>query len=315
MLAAVGLAAALLFPDQHGLLLKIYVAAIFVLSLDLVVGMAGLPSLGHAAFFGMGAYAAGIFAQHFNSDPLLGLMVGAVLGGVLALTMGAFLLRYEGFTFLLLTVAASQICLNLAQKARTWTGGDDGLSSFSVEPLLGVIAFDLEGRVASAYALAVLVVFYYLLRRLFSAPFGLAVQGIHENRQRMAALGTPVFRRLLTIFGVSGVVAGTAGALSAQATSVVALDSLSFQLSAEALVMLTLGGAGRLTGALVGAALFTVLHHTAASISPHNWLAVVGLLLMACVLVRPSALIDKATKRLAGMRRRRSAGHEMGELS
>ena len=288
VLLVTGMAACALMPEQLGLLTRIFITALFVLSLDLVVGVAGLATLGHAALFGMGAYAAGIFALKVHPDPVVGLAVGIAAGATLALLSGAFLLRYQGFTFLMLTIAVSQILLNLAQKARDWTGGDDGLSGFVMGPILGRFDFDLEGRVASLYALGVLVVLFYAARRIVDSPFGLAVRGIHENRARMAALGTPVFARLWVLYTVAGAMAGAAGALSAQTNAVVGMDSLSFALSAEALVMLILGGAGRLTGALIGATVFTVLHHTAASINPYHWLFVVGALLMLVVLVSPA---------------------------
>lgn len=288
LLLIAGLAGCALFPDQLGLITRIFIAGLFVLSLDLVVGVAGLATLGHAALFGLGAYAAGIFALHVHADPLLGLGVGIAAGALTALVSGAFLLRYQGFTFLMLTVAVSQIVLSLVQKARDWTGGDDGLSGFAMAPLLGRFEFDLEGRVGAVYALAVLVLLFYAAQRLVQSPFGLAVRGIHENRARMAALGTPVFRRLWVLYTVAGALAGAAGALSAQTNAVVGTDSLSFALSAEALVMLILGGAGQLTGALVGATVFTLLHHTAASINPYHWLFVVGGLLMLVVFVPPA---------------------------
>jgi branched-chain amino acid transport system permease protein len=302
VLLVAGLAAWALMPEQLGLLTRIFITALFVLSLDLVVGVAGLATLGHAALFGIGAYAAGIFALQVHPDPLVGLGVGIAAGALLALLSGAFLLRYQGFTFLMLTVAAAQILLSLAQKARAWTGGDDGLSGFVMGPLLGRFEFDLEGRVASLYALAVLVVLFYAARRLVDSPFGLAVRGIHENRARMAALGTPVFARLWVLYTVAGAIAGAAGALSAQTNAVVGMDSLSFALSAEALVMLILGGAGRLTGALVGATVFTVLHHTAASINPYHWLFVVGALLMLVVLVPPARAWAWLRGRVGGAR-------------
>ncbi|MFT3954677.1 MAG: branched-chain amino acid ABC transporter permease [Piscinibacter sp.] len=276
-----------MLPEQLGLLTRIAITALFVLSLDLVVGVAGLATLGHAALFGAGAYAAGIFALRAHADPLLGLAVGSGAGALLALASGAFLLRYHGFTFLMLTVAVAQIAASLAQKARDWTGGDDGLTGFTMGPLLGRFAFDLEGRTAALYALAVLALGLYLARRVVDSPFGLAVRGIHENRARMAALGTPVVLRLLAMYTLAGALAGAAGALSAQTNAIVGLDSLSFALSAEALVMLILGGAGRLHGALIGAVLFTLLHHTAASINPYHWLFVIGAALMAVVLVPP----------------------------
>ena len=283
----IGLAAWWLLPEQLGLLTRIAITALFVLSLDLVVGIAGLATLGHAALFGIGAYAAGIFALRVQADPLLGLAIGCCAGALLALASGAFLLRYNGFTFLMLTVAVAQIVASLAQKARNWTGGDDGLTGFTMAPLLGRFAFDLEGRTAALYAIAVLTLGLYVARRVVDSPFGLAVRGIHENRARMAALGTPVLRRLLAVYTLAGALAGAAGALSAQTHAIVGLDSLSFALSAEALVMLILGGAGRLHGALIGTVVFTLLHHTAASINPYHWLFVVGAALMAVVLLPP----------------------------
>jgi len=284
---AVGLVAWWVLPDQLGLVTRLAVTALLVLSLDLVVGIAGLATLGDAALFGAGAYAAGTFALRMHPDPLLGLAVGVGAGALLALASGAFLLRYSGFTFLMLTVAVAQIVLSLAQKGRDWTGGDDGLTGFTMAPLLGRFAFDMEGRTAALYAIAVLAAGLYLARRVVDSPFGLAVRGIHENRARMAALGTPVFARLLAMYTVAGALAGAAGALSAQTNAIVGMDSLSFALSAELLVMLILGGAGRLTGALIGALVFTLLHHTAASINPYHWLFIVGAALMVVVLLPP----------------------------
>jgi branched-chain amino acid transport system permease protein len=284
---ALGLVAWWALPEQLGLLTRIAITALFVLSLDLVVGIAGLATLGQAALFGAGAYAAGIFALRLNPDPLIGLAVGTGAGALLALASGAFLLRYHGFTFLMLTVAVAQIAASLAQKARDWTGGDDGLTGFAMGPLLGRFAFDLEGKTAALYALVVLALGVYVARRVVDSPFGLAVRGIHESRARMAALGTPVIPRLLAMYTLAGALAGAAGALSAQTNAIVGLDSLSFALSAEALVMLILGGAGRLRGALIGAVVFTLLHHTAASINPYHWLFIVGAALMAVVLMPP----------------------------
>jgi branched-chain amino acid transport system permease protein len=288
LVLAFGLVAFVAVPDQLGLMTRICTTALLVLSLDLVVGVAGLATLGQAAMFGTGAYAAGIAALHGLNDPLAGLAVGMFAGAALAMVSGAFLLRYSGFTFLMLTVAVAQIVLSLAQKARDWTGGDDGLSGFMVGPLLGMFSFDLEGRTAALYALALLASGLYLCRRVLSSPFGLSLRGIHQSRARMAALGTPVFKRLLLLYSLAGAIAGLAGALSAQTNGVVGLDSLGFALSAECLVMLVLGGAGRLNGALIGALVFGLLHHTAASINPYHWLFVVGAALMGVVLVPPA---------------------------
>ncbi len=297
----IGVAAWWLMPEQLGLLTRIAFMALLVLSLDLVVGVAGLATLGHTAMFGIGAYAAGIFALRVHTDPLLGLVTGTAAGAALALVSGAFLLRYSGFTFLMLTIAVAQIIASLAQKARDWTGGDDGLTGFSIGPLFGRFSFDLEGRTAALYALGVLVVGLYAARRIVDSPFGLAVRGIHQSRARMAALGTPVVARLLAMYTLAGALAGAAGAVSAQTSAIVGLDSLSFAVSAEALVMLILGGAGRLHGALIGAVVFTVLHHTASSINPYHWLFVIGAALMFVVLVPPQKVWNALRSRFGGL--------------
>lgn len=280
-----------LLPDQLGLLVKVAYTCLLVISLDLVVGVAGLPSLGHAAIFGVGAYAAGYFALHISGDPLIGLLIGGLAGGIAAFISGLFVLRYEGFTFLMLTIAIAQIIQNLASKFRDYTGGDDGLTGFSMKPIAGIFPFDLEGKTAALYALAALVIGYYLCRRIVDSPFGLAVRGIHENRARMAALGTPIYLRLLTMYTFAGIFAGFAGAIAAQTNAIVALDSLSFSLSAEILVMLVLGGVGRLSGAVIGAVIFTLLHHTAASINPYHWLFVISFALMFVVMFPPRKIL------------------------
>ena len=287
-------------PDQLGLFTRITIAALFVLSLDLVVGFAGLATLGHAALFGVGAYAAGIFALRASADPLLGLAVAVIAGGLLALVTGAFLLRYRGFTFLMLTIAVAQIALSLAQKARDWTGGDDGLTGFAMAPLLGRFVFDLEGRTGALYALGVLVVALYVARRVVNAPFGLAVLGIHQSRARMAALGTPVFARLLALYTLSGALAGAAGG----AVGADQRDRRSRQSFVRALRRGVGDADPRRRGAVVRrthrCAVFTLLHHTAASINPYHWLFVIGAALMAVVLLPPERAWNWVRARFGG---------------
>lgn len=285
LVVVAGLAWWFFLPDQLGLLTKLAYTALFVISLDLVVGIAGLPSLGHAALFGIGAYAAGIFATFVSPDPLVGLFIGALAGSLTAALSGLFLLRFQGFTFLMLTVATSQVLLSLANKFRDLTGGDDGLASYVIGGVFGVWDFDLYGKVASLYAIAALAIGYFVALKFKSSPFGLSVRGIHENRTRMIAIGTPIFLRLWVTYIFAGLLAGIAGAVSAQTNGIVALDSLSFNLSAEALVMLILGGVGRLHGAILGTLIFGVLHHTAASLNPYHWMFVVGAILMVVVVV------------------------------
>lgn len=289
VLAAVCAAAFFLFPESLSLLTRMAVTAILVLSLDLVVGYAGLATLGHGVFFGVGAYVTANVALRLIDDPLLGLAFGAAAGAVVAGVSALLILRYQGFTFLMLTVALAQLVQSLAGKVTSLTGGDDGLSGFTMAPLLGA-RFDITGRTSYVYAACVLIVMYWVAKRVVDSPFGLSIQGIRQSRDRMAALGTPIPRQLWTIYTIAGAMAGVAGALSAQTNGIVGLDSLGFELSAEILVMLILGGAGRLFGAVVGSALFVVLHHTASSIDPYHWLFVIGGTLMVVVLFPHSSV-------------------------
>jgi branched-chain amino acid transport system permease protein len=306
LLLCAGLAAMALMPDEMGFLTRAVTSMLFVLSLDLVLGYCGVVTLGHAALFGVGAYAAGIYAIHLSPEPLTGLLVGGVAGGIVAAATGLFLLRTHGLTCLMMTIAVAQILLEILNKWRSVTGGDDGLSGVVVRPVLGVFEFDFLGRTGFLYSLAVLVVAFAVMRRLVGSPFGLTCIGIREDRQRMTALGCHVYGHTLVMYVLGGVFAGIAGALMAQTTQVVGLSSLGFAWSAEALVMLVLGGMGRLWGAVIGTVLFMVVHHFASAIDPFKWMFVIGGLLIAVVLLFPSGLVDAASRlfgRLGGMRR------------
>jgi branched-chain amino acid transport system permease protein len=285
-LTAICVAVYFLFPEQLALAARIATMAIFVMSLDLVVGYGGLATLGHAVFFGVGAYATGISATHLSGNPVLGLAIGAGSGAALAALAGAFLVRYHGLTFLMLSIAIAEIVLNLAKKLRAWTGGDDGLSGYSVGKIFGVFGFDLYGKVAFIYCCALLLFSFWAMRRLMNSPFGLACVGIHQNRLRMAAMGDAVQPTL-------------------QKNQIVGLDSLGFTLSAESLVMLVLGGAGTLYGAIAGTVIFMSVHHAAASINPYHWLFIIGGMLCTLVLVPRDRWAASIRQRLAS----RSAFH------
>lgn len=284
VIAAIALAAYFLFPNYLSLMSRIAILSIVVVSLDLVVGYAGLATLGHVAFFGIGAYATANVAIHLTGNPFLGLIAGALAGGLAAGFSGLFILRYQGFAFLMLTVAVAQVFQSIGAKLTRYTGGDDGLSGFTITPIFG-FSFDMQGRVAYIYSAAGLLLCYWIAKRVVSSPFGLSVMGINQCRTRMYAMGTAVTPQLWKMYVLAGAMAGFAGALSAQTNGIVGLDSLSFELSAEILVMLILGGSGRLYGAIIGATVFIVLHHTASSIDPYNWLFVIGVMLMLAVLV------------------------------
>ncbi|MGY8635410.1 branched-chain amino acid ABC transporter permease [Bradyrhizobium sp. 14AA] len=285
-------------PEWMPLASRIATLAIFVMSLDLVVGYCGLVSLGHSALWGIGGYTAAFIAVRGFSDPLLGLAVGAAAGCAVAFVSGAVLLRFIGLPFIVLTIAFGQVVLNLASKFQSITGGDDGLSGFTVGRLFGAFEFDLEGRVAFLYSIAVLVCCMLLLRMVVRSPFGSACRGIEQNRTRMEAIGASIQPTLLTAYCVAGLFAGLAGALSTQINQVIGLDSLGFALSADALVMLVLGGVGTLFGGLVGAVFFTVVHHTAATMNPYHWLFVIGGLLMAATFIPREAAAAWFSKRV-----------------
>lgn len=293
----------LAMPEDLGFATRILIAALFALSLDFVLGFAGIVTLGHAAMFGVGAYAAGIFALKVAPDPTLGLLVGAAAGALVALLSTPLVLRSHGLTSVMITLAIAQLLQEIASKARSVTGGDDGLSGILPSRLLGTFEFDFLGQTGFWYALVVLVVCFAILRRLVRSPFGLTCEGIREDRVRMHALGSPVRRHLTVAYVVGGAFAGVAGALSAQITQVVGLNSLSFSHSAEVLVMLVLGGIGRLWGALAGAAVFMLVHHYAAAADPLRWMLVIGLMLLFVVLAMPGGIwggVERVRQWLAG---------------
>lgn len=289
---AIGVGCFFAFPSNLGFMTEIVIMALLVLSLDLLLGYTGIATLGQAALFGGGAYSAGLFALHVHGDPLLGLAMGAAAGGVLALASGLLFLRAQGLSFIILTVAFGSLAFAVANQAQDITGGNDGLYGYYMAPLFGQFEFDFFGRTGFLYSLGVLLVVFYGLRRLVNSPFGLTAKGIREDRQRMTALGFPVYRVTLLIYVVAGSIAGLGGALSAQTIQVVGLQSLSFTLSAEALVMLILGGTGRLYGAVIGTVLFMTVHHFASDLDPSSWMLVIGLMLIAVVLFFPKGMVQ-----------------------
>jgi len=296
VLIGIGSATFFLFPENLGFVTRVLIMIIFVLSLDLVIGYAGIATLGHAALFGSGAYAAGLFAVYISADPLIGLAIGIIAGAVIAFLSGLILLRAGGLTLLMLSIAIAQILQEIANKERPLTGGSDGLLGIDMDPIFGIFAFDFFGRTGFWYVFVILVMVFFLLKLVVASPFGLAARGIHESPARMRAIGTPVYWRLVGIYTLAGAIAGIAGALSAQVTELVSLEALGFTLSAEALIMLILGGTGRLYGAIFGTVIFMSVHHWAASIDPFNWLFVIGGLVLVVVYFVPEGLLGLPAK-------------------
>ena len=300
VVAAVAAGLAFVLPEDLALLTRVVVGCLFVLSLDLVVGYCGVASLGHAAMFGVGAYAAGYGALQGLADPVVMLAVGLISGAALGLASGALILRRRGLSQIVLSIAIAQLVQSAANRARTITGGSDGLSDFVPAPLFGVFKFDLYERTSYSLAVVVLVVTLLILLRIVRSPFGAICRGIREDEVRVAAMGVSVYPKLLTMYGISGAVAGMAGALSAVTTKVVGLNSLSFEWSAEALVMLVLGGKGLLFGGVLGAFLFTTFQHFVSAFDPYNWFILLGVLLVTVVLLLPQGLIRLAQFPRAG---------------
>ncbi|HEX5393702.1 MAG TPA: branched-chain amino acid ABC transporter permease [Rhodocyclaceae bacterium] len=273
-----------LLPNYLLLGSQILIVGLFAVSLDLILGYAGIVSLGHAAFFGIGAYTAGILASHGWGEPLSGLLLGALVAAAAGFLCSLLVVRGRDLTQLMVTMGIGLMLFEAANKASTITGGVDGLSGMMMDKLLGRFEFDLMGNVAYLYSLAVLFMVFVVLRRLVSSPFGLGLRALHSGPKRMPAIGASVYRRQIAIFTLSAAIAGIAGALLAQTTQFVGLDSLGFHRSAELLIMLVLGGAGRLYGGLVGAAVFMVAQNYLSDLNPVYWQFWLGLLLVLVVM-------------------------------
>jgi branched-chain amino acid transport system permease protein len=311
-IAIVALLGLFLLGDNLGLLTNIVAMCILALSLNFILGQAGIASMGHAALFGAGGYAAGLFAQHVSGSPLLGLLVGACAGAVVALGSGALMLRSRGLTLVMLTIATAQLLLELANWRRDITGGDDGLTAFSISPLLGRFEFDFIGRTGYLYAVAVLLVVYAVLRLLVNSPFGLTSRAIRLDPGRVESLGGRVYRHLLAVYVIGGTVAGVAGALMVQTTRVASLSMLDFNLSASVLIMVVLGGIQRPGGAILGTITYMTIHHVASGLNPHHWLFVIGALLVAVMVGCPGGLLDLWDRAVARVKRRKAEVHRGG---
>ena len=274
------------FLDRHAALVNdIAILALFALSLDLILGYAGIVSLGHAAFFGVGAYAAALFAKHVMPDPLVGLAVGTAMAALLGLLTSPMIVRGTDLTRLMVTMGVALVLLELANKFDGLTGGTDGLQGVVMGPLLGRFEFDLGARVASFYSLAVLFIAFLLLRRIVHSPLGISLQALRDNRLRLLAIGLSDNARLAAVYTLAAALAGAAGALLAQTTGFASLDVLEFHRSADVMLALVIGGAGWLWGGLVGAIAFKVLHDLISAFTAQYWTFWIGLFLVVLMLV------------------------------
>ena len=284
-------AAPLLLPSKALIVNEIAIVALFAVSLDLVLGYAGIVSLGHAAFFGMGAYSAALFAKHVMPDPVVGLAFGVatatLLGAVGALTV----VRGTDLTRLMVTLGVGLIMLELANKLDWLTGGADGLQGVVIGPVLGLFEFDLYGKTAAWYSLTVLLLCFVLVRRLVHSPLGASFKAIRDNRLRAGAIGIPVTARIATAYTIAAALAGASGALLAQTTGFASLDVFDFHRSADVMLVLIVGGTGWLYGGVAGAIVFKIMYDVLASITPQYWTFWLGLFLVVLVQVGRDRLL------------------------
>ena len=282
----VAAAAIWLLPNKHLILAEIAILALFALSLDLILGYAGIISLGHAAFFGFGGYAAGLIAKHgLVTEPVLALLVAGLAAALLGLATSFLVLRGSDLTRLMVTLGVALVLRELANRYSEITGGADGLQGIAMAPVLGTFRFDLYGHTAYVYSLAVLFVLFAIARRIVRSPFGLSLRAIKGNALRASAIGIPVDRRLVAIYTVAAFYAGVAGALLTQTTAFTSLDVFSFDRSADLLLVLIIGGVGYLYGGLIGAVVFKLMQDWLANITPQYWQFWLGLMLVVIVLI------------------------------
>jgi branched-chain amino acid transport system permease protein len=281
------------FPNHLGFGTDLLVTILFALSLDLALGYAGIVTLGHAAFFGAGAYAVGMLAHHgIWNEPISGLVIAAAVAATIGFVSGLILLRTTGLTLLMLTLCTMALLEEAANMGEKYTGGFDGLPNLEFPPLFGLFEFNpLYPRVQYLYALAVLFVCFVFIRTLAYSPFCHSLTGIRENVLRMHAVGAPVNWRLVTCYTISAAIAGIAGGVWAQANSYVNLTSLSLDRAATVLIILVLGGYGRLYGAFIGAVAYMALSHYLAKVYPTAWQLGLGLLLMLIALFARNGVI------------------------
>ncbi len=291
----------LLFPQYLAIATSVMIMALFAVSYDLAIGFGGILTLGHAVFFGIGAYSAAWIALLGWTEPLTGALASGMIAAAFAGALGPFLLRLTGLPLIMVTLGVSVIVHEAANKAGWLTGGDDGLTGFSMSPLLGWFRWSVFGDTKYFYALAWLLVIFYLVRRVVASPFGVALQGIRENALRMRLVGTSTLRHLVVAYSISAGVAGVAGAVSAQTNTFVGLGVLSLDTTIDGLVIVVLGGIGTLYGSLVGAPVYMLVKHFAQQWNPFYWMFVIGTLLIVVVRFGRGGLLgmaDVALKRL-----------------
>jgi branched-chain amino acid transport system permease protein len=295
----VAVAAVLLFPRVAGtypvkLLQEILIWGMFAMSLDLLMGYAGMVSFGHSAFFGVGGYVAALGLIHWGANAATGLVLPALAAALAALVIGYFSIRVSGVYFIMLTLAFSQMFHAVTFQV-AWLGAEDGIVGVPRPRLFGL---DLNSTpvfhvYVTAFALATVVVLW----RIVHSPFGHVLRGIHDNEARMQAVGYAVNRYKLLAFVIAGTIAGMAGAFYAQFVGSITPEAFLWRTSGEALLMVIIGGTGTLGGALLGAGAFILLQSLVSSYT-ERWMLLLGVTFIVFVLFAPGGIVGALRGRI-----------------
>ena len=295
---ALVIAALAFFPLAAGnypvkLLQEILIWGIFAMSLDLLMGYAGMVSFGHSAFFGIGGYVAAL-ALAQSPGLISALVLPALAAGLTALVIGFFSIRVSGVYFIMLTLAFSQMFYAYTFQV-SWLGAEDGIVGIPRPAVPGV---DLTSiRSFHGYLLALVIVVGLVLWRVVRSPFGHVLRGIHENEARMEALGYAVDRYKLLAFVIAGVIAGVAGSLYSQFNGSITPDAFFWTTSGEALLMVIIGGTGTLGGAVLGAGAFILLQSLVSTYT-ERWMLILGVTFILFVLFAPGGIVGALRGRI-----------------
>jgi branched-chain amino acid transport system permease protein len=292
LIALLAAAPAVLDNYRTFLVTEILIFGLFAASLDLLLGYGGLASLGHAGYFGVGGYAAGLLAQHVTTNAFAQLGVAAGVAAGVALATGLFAVRSRGVYFLMLTLAFGQLLWVLALNWTSLTGGSNGIYGIPVATLAGSSTWLLSGDHFYWYMLGVFLVGYAALKIVVASPFGRALAGIRENEERMSSLGynVPVYK--LAVFTFAGAVAGYAGALACQQTRYFSPDAMSFDVSAVAVVVIVIGGQRTLLGAVLGSAFYYIVRDQLSDVLSSHWQLALGAVFVLVVYLLPGGLLS-----------------------
>jgi branched-chain amino acid transport system permease protein len=302
VLALLVTAPAILDNYRTYLLTQILIFGLFAASLDVLLGYTGLASLGHAGYFGVGGYAAGLLAEHVTPNAFAQLGVALAAAAGVALLTGLFAVRSRGIYFLMLTLAFGELLWVLALNWTSLTGGSNGIYGLPVATIAGNSTWLATTNHFYWYVLGAFVVGYVVLKTVVGSPFGRALGGIRGNEERMSSLGYDVTVTKLAVFTFAGAVAGYAGALACQQAKYFSPDEMSFGVSAVAVVVIVIGGQRTLIGAVLGAAFYYVIRDQLSGVLSSHWQLALGIVFVLVVYLLPGGLVA------GGQRLRRAVG-------